>query len=147
MGLGVEGADLDTLLASLEDGLDSSDSPAEGRFLALPANGLQAARLHIGARATGWGDDVSKNGRVGSFMGMDIIMSNNLTNETSTNHGLCGIEKESIALAVQIDPSDIEVVTLEGKFAMGIRARALFGAVTYLPADSIYISLNEALLA
>lgn len=145
--LGTSGEDFDNLIADLHYDLDSVDASTSGRYMVGPPNFVQAARLHAGARATALGDDVSLNGLVSKYMGMDIYMSNNLTNETSTNHGLCGIAKESIALAVQIDPSDIEVMPLEGKFAMGIRARALFGGVVYRPTDLIDVSLNETLLA
>lgn len=145
--LGTAGADFDDLVAALHQQLDTANAPTRGRFLVLPPNGLQAARLHVGARATAFGDEVSRNGSVGSFMGMEIYMSNNLTNETSTNHGLCGVKAESIALAIQVSPNDIEAIRLEGKFATGIRARAKWGVVSYRPGILIDVNLNETLLA
>jgi hypothetical protein len=145
--LGATGADFPALIASLHKTLDDAFAPSQGRFVILPPNGIQAARLYVAGRATALGDEVARNGVIGEYMGMDIIMSSNLTNETSTNHGICGVRSESIALAVQIAPASIESVRLEGKFGTGIRARAKWGAVTYRPSTLIDVSLNETLLA
>lgn len=145
--LGSTGGDFPALIASLHRQLDNANAPEAGRYVVLPSNGIEAYRLYVGSRATDMGDDQSRNGRVGSFMGMDIIHSNNLTNESSTNHGLCGVRGDGIALAVQVSPSDIEAIRLEGKFATGIRARAKWGVVTYRSGIVIDVNLNETLLA
>lgn len=145
--LGASGAQFNALIASLHRQLDGASAPKKGRFVALPANAIEGYRLFVGDRATGLGDEMIRSGVVGKFMGMDIIHSENLTNETNTNHGLCGVRGESIALAVQIDPGSIESLRLEGKFGNGIRARAKWGSIVYRPSILIDVNLNEALLA
>ena len=145
--LGADGSGFPTLIAALHRILDNANASKRGRFVVLPSNAIEAYRLHVGAKATALGDEVTRNGVVGQYFGMDIIHSNNLTNETSTNHGLAGVRSDSIACAIQVDPSNIESLRLEGKFATGIRARAKWGSVVYRPATLIDVSLNEALLA
>ena len=148
--LGATGGDFPKLIASLHRQLDDAKAPKSGRFLTLDSQGMEAARLYINSKDTMWGDEVGKRGVVGEFMGMSLIHSLNHTTEAGSPnviHGLCGTLKDNIACAVQISPSTIESLRLEGSFGTGIRARAKFGAVVYRPATLIDVNYNETLLA
>ena len=144
--LGTDGSQFPELIASLHQQLDNANAPSQGRYVVLPANGIQAYRLHVAARATALGDEVTRNGTVGSFMGMDIIHSNNLTSSGGTTHGLCGVRSDNIALAVQVSPNNIESLRLEGKFGNGVRGRIKWGSVVYRTGTLIDVNLDDTLL-
>lgn len=145
--LGTAGADVPAFFASLHQQLDAVDAPDVGRFIVLPSVGIQAIRLYNAGKNSIWGDKVLENGVVGDFMGMSVKKSNNLTTAASTIHGLCGVEKDSIAWKVQVDPNSIEMLRAQGRFGNLVRGRVRAGHKVYRAGTLIDVCLNSTLLA
>jgi len=143
---GTDAADWPKFCSAVHKQLDDAKAPGAGRFLALPNVAIQAIRLYYGSKATNLGDQVHLNGLVAkNLFGFDIYQSMNVAG-TSTLHGLAGVKKDALALAVQISPK-IEKLRLEGYWADGIRARVTAGALAFKPDNLIDINLNATLLA
>ncbi len=86
------------------------------------------------------------NGKVGSFMGMSVYKSNNLTTAASVVHGFAGVEKDGIAYKVQIDPTSIESFRAQGRFATLIRGRIRAGHKVYRAGSLVDVNLNSTVL-
>jgi hypothetical protein len=145
--LGSAGADVPALFASVGAQLDAADAPQEGRYIVLPPAGIQAIRLYGASKNSSFGDQVLMNGMVGNFMGFSVFMSNNLTTVTTTIHGLAGVARENVAWKMQIDPSSIEQIRAQGRFANLIRGRIRAGHKVYRAGTLIDVNLNTTLLA
>ena len=59
--------------------LDSLNIPADKRFAAVSPQYLEILRDYVSDRETSWGDEVGHNGRIGSFAGFTVYLSNNVT--------------------------------------------------------------------
>jgi hypothetical protein len=146
---GATATDVPTFLAHLHKTMDDAglpNVPGKARFASLPNVAIQGLRLYTAGRATALGDQVALNGKVGSLMGFNIYQNGNSVSTGGVTHGIGGIEKEAIALAVRISPA-IEKLRLEGFWADGLRARVTAGVKTYKPGESVDINLNDSLLA
>lgn len=144
---GAAAADVPKFFAAVHKQMDDANLPQQGRFLALPNVAIQGLRLYYGTRESAFGDEVHRNGLVAkNVFGFSIYQSTNVVTASSVEHGIAGIEKDGIALAVQISPK-IEKLRLEGYWADGIRARVTAGAKVYKSDRVIDINLNETLLA
>jgi len=144
--LGAAGADVPTLMAALAKQLNDADAPQEGRFFAMPTICLQAFQLYFASRSTNLGDTVLANGALGRAFGFDLFVSRNVGGST-TLHGLAGVYGHSIAYAQQVNPSSIEELRAEGRFASLVRGRVLAGIKTFRSGTSIDVNLNSTLLA
>lgn len=143
---GTDASDWPKFCAAIHKALDDVDAPQEGRFIGIPNVAVQGVRLYYGSRATALGDQVHSNGLVArNLFGLDVYRSRNVQG-TTTLHGIAGVKKDGIALAVQISPK-IEKLRLEGFWADGIRARVTAGAKVFKPDHVIDINLNATLLA
>jgi len=143
---GADAADWPKFCAAIHKQLDDAKAPGAGRYLGLPNVAIQAIRMYYGSRATNIGDQMHQNGLVAkNLFGFDVYQSMNVQG-TTTLHGLAGVKKDGLALAVQISPK-IEKLRLEGFWADGFRARVTAGALAFKPDNLIDINLNANLLA
>jgi hypothetical protein len=108
---------------------------------------IQALTLYAASRATNFGDASSLNGYVGRMFGFDVYTSNKCPVVSTTVHGVAGVKGDGIAGAVAIPPTEVEEIRLEGRFASGVRARALYGWKVYRPTVLVDVNLNTTLLA
>jgi hypothetical protein len=145
--VGADGGQMNRLFASVAAQLDTANAAQQGRYMVLPSIGIQALRLHLGAKATELGDQVSNSGLVGRFLGFDVFHSNNLTTVSTTVHGMAGVTGDGFAYGQQIDPDDIEAMRDVDQFATYIRGRALAGHKVYRAGILVDINLNTNLLA
>lgn len=145
--LGTAGADVPALFSALHKQLDDVDAAQEGRFIVGPPSLRQAINLFCMSKNSTFGDKVLANGFLGPFCGMNVYVSNNLTTVTTTIHGLCGVERENVASKVLIDPSSIESLRAQGRFAQLIRGRMLGGHKVYRAASLIDVNLHTTLIA
>jgi len=145
--LGASGADVPALLTSINKQLDDNGAPRAGRYLILPTIAIQALTLYAASRNTGFGDSASLNGFVGKMFGFDVYTSNKCPVVSTTVHGVAGVKGDGIAGAVAIPANEIEEIRLEGRFATGIRSRALYGWKVYRAPVVVDINLNTTLLA
>jgi len=145
--LGATGADVPAMLSGINKLLDDKGAPRAGRYIILPTIGVQALTLYAASRATNFGDTSSLNGYVGKMFGFDVYTSNKCPVVSSTVHGVAGVKGDGIAGAVAIPPSEVEEIRLEGRFASGVRARALYGWKVYRPDVLVDVNLNTTLLA
>ena len=143
---GTDASDWPKFCAALHKAMDDLDLPGQGRFMAVPNVAAQGVRLYYGSRATTLGDKMHENGKIADdLFGFSVYQSRNVKG-SSTLHGLAGIKRDGLALAVQISPK-IEKLRLEGFWADGIRSRITAGAKVYKPNNLIDINLNATLLA
>jgi hypothetical protein len=145
--LGSAGADVPKMLTGINKTLDDVGAPRAGRYIILPTIGVQALTLYAASRATNFGDSASQNGYVGSMFGFDVYTSNKVTLDTGVYHAVAGVKGDGIAGAVAIPPGEVEEIRLEGRFASGVRARALYGWKVYRSSLLVDVNLNETLLA
>lgn len=145
--LGTAGADVPAMLTGINKQMDDAGAPRAGRYIILPTIGVQALTLYAASRATTFGDTASTNGYVGSMFGFDVFTSNKCVVDSGTVHGVAGIRGDGIAAAVAVPPSEVEEIRLEGRFASGVRARALYGWKVYRDSILVDVNLNTSLLA
>jgi len=145
--LGTAGADVPAMLTGINKQLDDNGAPRAGRYIILPTIAIQALTLYAASKATNFGDQSSLNGYVGRMFGFDVYTSNKCPVVSTTVHGVAGVKGDGIAGAVAIPASEIEEIRLEGRFASGIRSRALYGWKVYRPAVLVDVNLNTTLLA
>lgn len=145
--LGTAGADVPSFLTSVNKQLDDAGAPRQGRYMVLPTIGVQALTLYAASRATNFGDTSATNGYVGRMFGFDIFTSSKCYSSGGVVHGVASIKQDGIAGAIAIPPDEIEEVRLEGRFASGIRARALYGWKVYRSGIVVDLNLNTTLLA
>jgi len=124
-------ADVPMMFASLIRQLQAANAPMGARpFLIAPPTLVEAINVFYGGKMT-QPNGVLTNGFRGSFFGIDVYVSNNCTNETSSDHGLCGCTGQSIALVYQL--KKMEALRLEGRFSDGVRSLVDGGLKTYRP--------------
>jgi len=137
-------ADIPMLFASLVRQLQVANAPMAGKpFLIGPPILGEAINVFFGGKATDR-TGIVKNGFKGEFFGINVYVSNNCTTETSSTHGLCGIEAQSIALVYQL--KKMEALRLEGRFSDGVRALVVGGLKTYRPEILIDVNLNSTIM-
>lgn len=144
--LGAGGADVPALLTSVNKTLDDVGAPRAGRYMILPTIGVQALTLYAASRATNFGDTAATNGYVGRMFGFDIYTSNKVPLVSTVYHAVAGVKDDGIAGAVAIPPDEIEAIRLEGRFASGVRARALYGWKVFRDSLLVDVNLDQALL-
>ena len=138
-------ADIPMLFASLVRQLQTANAPMRAMpFLIAPPTLGEAINVYFGGKATDR-TAIIANGFKGNFFGINVYISNNCTNETSSDHGLCGIEGQSIALVYQI--KKMEALRLEGRFSDGVRSLVVGGLKTYRPEILIDVNLNSTIMA
>lgn len=145
--LGTDASQVPAMLTSINKQLDDAGAPRAGRYIILPTIGVQALTIYAASRATNFGDTASTNGYVGKMFGFDVFTSNKAPVVSTTVHGIAGVRGDGIAGAVAIPPTEVEEVRLEGRFASGIRARALYGWKVYRSAVLVDVNLNTNLLS
>lgn len=145
--LGTDGAQVPSLLTSINKQLDDEGAPRAGRYIILPTVGVQALTIYAASKGTNFGDAASLNGYVGKMFGFDVYTSNKCPVVSTTVHGVAGVKGDGIAGAVAIPPSEVEEIRLEGRFASGIRSRALYGWKVYRSSVLIDVNLNTNLLS
>lgn len=145
--LGSAGADVPAMMSGVNKLLDDNGAPRMGRYMILPTIAIQALSLYAASRATEFGDSAAENGFVDNMFGFDVYVSNKCVVDGSTVHGVAGVRGDGIAGAIGIPPSELEEMRLEGRFATGIRARALYGWKVYRSETLVDINLNTTLLA
>jgi hypothetical protein len=121
------------LLATVNQKLDESNCPTQGRWIVLPPWLVQ--KLIMASVFTISQTDMSAmvNGRVAKALGFDIRMSNNLTKTTTTtiNRVLAGAGTLPISYAEQLNK--VEAIRREGAFENAIRGLMLYGAKVIYP--------------
>jgi len=145
--LGTAGADVPAMMTGINKTLDDVGAPRQGRYLILPTIGVQALTLYAASRATNFGDTAATNGFVGKMFGFDVYTSNKVVLDSGTYHAVAGVKGDGIAGAVAIPPGEVEEIRLEGRFASGVRARALYGWKVYRSSLLVDVNLNSSLLA
>ena len=145
--LGTGGADVPAFLTAVNKQLDDVGAPRMGRYVILPTIGVQALTLYAASKATAFGDQGTTNGYVGRMFGFDVYTSNKCYSNGGTVHGIASVKGDGIAMGLAVPPEEVEEVRLEGRFASGIRARALYGWKVYRSGVVIDLNLNTTLLA
>lgn len=145
--LGTDGAQVPSMLTSINKTLDDAGAPRAGRYIILPTIGVQALTIYAASRSTNFGDTSATNGYVGRMFGFDVFTSNKAPVVSTIVHGIAGVRGDGIAGAVAIPPTEVEEIRLEGRFASGIRARALYGWKVYRSSVLVDVNLNTNLLS
>ena len=118
------------------------------KYIMGPSGFKEAILTYTGGRESALGDSDLVNGRSDMFKygGFNIGISNNLTTETSTTHGICGLVGDGIALGVQIDPSSIESMRAESRFGTLYRGRLKAGHKVTRSAAVVDINFNSTVV-
>lgn len=145
--LGTNAAQVPDMLTSINKTLDDAGAPRQGRYIILPTIGVQALTIYAASRATNFGDTASTNGYVGRMFGFDVYTSNKAPVVSTVVHGIAGVKGDGIAGAVAIPPGEVEEIRLEGRFASGVRARALYGWKVYRSSVLVDVNLSTSLLS
>jgi hypothetical protein len=148
-------AEIAKFFASVHKSMDDANCEDEGRFISLPNIAIQGIRIAMGTIETNQGDSVRARGLVYTNMhGFRVYRASNAVSASSVTHGIAGNLPNvgegvpgCIACGIQIDPSQIEKLRLEGYWADGIRARVLAGAKVFKADRTVDVNLNDSLLA
>lgn len=139
-------ANIPEMFAAIRRQLKTANAPAGKPFLIATPEVEEAVLLYYGGKlASDKADQVVSNGLAGNFFGVNLYVSNNCENETSTDHGLAGIEGTAIALADDVITD--EPIRLEGRIATGHRVLSIGGIKTYRSAISIDVEINDTTIA
>jgi len=120
--------------------LDEEDAPREGRWVILPPWCIQylvwARVIAPGANMDGGGyanepnSSVLNNGFVGPYLGFNIFMSNNVSNNGTQYRVMFGMP-DALAYAGQVEK--IEALRLEDYFADAVRGLYVYGIKVVRP--------------
>ena len=141
-------ADVGPFFAKLNKLATELNWPNQGRYIVGPSGFQEACMTYLGNRATGVGDRVIVGGVEGlSIGGFTVFFSNNCTTGSSVTHGLAGVMGDGIALGIDIDPSQVEMMRAEGAYAdlVRMRARAAYGV--YRSSTLVDVNFNETVVA
>lgn len=115
--------------------LDKNNVPRQGRWaIVTPEVYADLLKNDKFIKASDLGDQVVTTGAVGQVAGMDILVSNNLTEDASTTdlyYCLYGTS-DSMTYARQL-LGEPEALRLEGRFEDAIRGRLAYGATVVEP--------------
>lgn len=127
-------------LSNMQLALDEANVPNEGRFLPVPPWYHQylvmATSGAVSATAVPkvFDDSMIVNGFVGQLFGFNLLMSNNVNNN-STVWNLMGFNRAAITHAQQI--ARIEAYRLEKQFGDGVKGLFLYGSKVVRPAAMV----------
>lgn len=142
VGQGAGDYDAYELLVDLSIMLDKTNTPKAGRWVVVPpdfvGNLLKDARFSSFGTASNL--ETAKRGNnslsslVFDLVGMDIMISNNVTVSGSTYTIVAGY-KGAVAYVEQIPVGQPEAIRLEGSFADGLRGLLLYGIKVLRPSN------------
>jgi len=141
-------ANLPQMMGAIRRQLKAANAPAGDIYFLAPPEIEEAITVYMGNKgpASQYSDEYAKNANyLGKFFGVNVFITNNCTTGSSVTHGLAGVMGTSIALANQVIVD--EKLRLEGRIADGYRALSIGGVLTYRPAISIDVNLNETVIA
>ena len=127
-------------LSNMQLALDEANVPNEGRFLPVPPwyhqHLVMATSGAVSATAVPkvFDDSMIVNGFVGQLFGFNLLMSNNVNNN-STVWNLMGFNRSAITHAQQI--ARIEAYRLEKQFGDGVKGLFLYGSKVVRPAAMV----------
>ncbi len=87
-------------------------------------------------------EDVITNGYLGSFVGFDIYVSNNIVKDSSGNYKCFARTKRAIAYADQLNM--VEAYRPERRFADAVKGLHLYGAKVIYPSEMVLLNVSVA---
>lgn len=112
--------------------LDEKNVPTIGRFLIIPpdVHGLLLAADLIVGTGGAMAESITKNGFVGTILGFDVYLSNNMGSLTNGNGAIAGV-KMACTFAEQIVQT--EAYRMEKRFADAVKGLNVFGCKVIYP--------------
>lgn len=112
--------------------LDEKNVPTIGRFLIIPpdVHGLLLAADLIVGTGGAMAESITKNGFVGTILGFDVYLSNNMGNLTNGTGAIAGV-KMACTFAEQIVQT--EAYRMEKRFADAVKGLNVFGCKVIYP--------------
>ena len=87
-------------------------------------------------------EDVITNGYIGSFVGFDVYVSNNVVKDASDNYKCFARTKRAIAYADQLNA--VEAYRPEKRFADAVKGLHLYGAKIVYPGEILLLNISVA---
>jgi hypothetical protein len=143
-------AEIPVFFGKLAKAVKDLDWPeSQPRYLVVPSGFKEAILTYTGGRESALGDSDLTQGRPDAFVygGFNVFISNNCTTVSTTTHGLCGLVGDAIALGIQVDPSSMEMMRAEGRFADLYRGRMRAGYKVYRSDALVDVELNSTVVA
>ena len=143
-------AEIPAFYGKLAKAVKDLDWPeGQEKYIVIPSGMKEAILTYTGGRATAMGDSKLANGSsdVFTYGGFTNLVSNNLTTESTTTHGLCGLVGDGIALGVQVDPSSIESMRAESRFGTLYRGRMKAAHKVYRDTAVVDVEFNSTVVA
>ena len=112
--------------------LDEKNVPTIGRFLIIPpdVHGLLLAADLIVGTGGAMAESITKNGFVGTILGFDVYLSNNMGSLTNGTGAIAGV-KMACTFAEQIVQT--EAYRMEKRFADAVKGLNVFGCKVIYP--------------
>jgi len=122
-----------TGLVNLKVKLDNANAPQQGRYAIVPPwyHGLLLQSPSFISVADSGTSEALRNGVVGRAFGLDIMVSNNVTNVTGDDYLVCAGYTGAITFASQINK--VEAYRPEDSFSDAMKGLNLYGAKLVRP--------------
>ena len=120
--------------------MDESNVPTLDRWMICPAwffHKINLAKIDL----QNPNQDHIVNGHIGRVFGINLFLSNNFVNTTSTKYKLIAGVRDSISFAGQL--VKIEAYRPEGAFSDAVKCLALYGAKVVKPDSTVCLTANN----
>jgi hypothetical protein len=135
----VTSANIVSTIASAIQKLYENDVP-DGEFMVLEVSPQIATKLILAKIIRDYDSKTLVNGKIGTFLGADICMSNNVVQSGTLSHCMLRT-KQAISYAEQLTETKAYTLTSEG-FGDAVKGLMLYGAKTVKPKEIVRLDLT-----
>lgn len=135
----VTSANIVSTIAAAIQKLYENDVP-DGEFMALEVSPQIATKLILAKIIRDYDSKTLVNGKIGTFLGADIFMSNNVVQSSTLSHCLLRT-KQAISYAEQLTETKAYSLTSEG-FGDAVKGLMLYGAKVVKPKEIVHLALT-----
>jgi len=133
------------LLSLIQQALDDANCPTDGRFVVLPPKirgKLNLASIMNVTNSSSQTQDAFSNGLVGTALGFNIYVSNNVVNTSAAKYKILAGSNIAMTYAEQVNK--VEALRLETKFSDAVKGLMVYGAKVVQPSALACATVSAA---
>ena len=133
------------LLSLIQQALDDANCPTDGRFVVLPPKirgKLNLASIMNVTNSSSQTQDAFSNGLVGTALGFNIYVSNNVVNTSAAKYKILAGSNIAMTYAEQVNK--VEALRLESKFSDAVKGLMVYGAKVVQPSALACATVSAA---
>jgi hypothetical protein len=135
----VTSANIVSAIAEAIQRLYENDVP-EGEYMALEVSPQVATKMILAKIIRDYNSTTLTNGKIGTFLGADIFMSNNVVQSTTLSHCMLRT-KAAISYAEQLTETKAYELGKDG-FGDAVKGLMLYGAKVVKPKELVHLALT-----